>query len=149
MLFRLIHALKLKKSWIKFPRLRKTQSRRLYQPNPTIFPSRSVYISFKGTMSREFMLLFFSWITLNWKKFIIFWLILLVCHRCQRHRWCTLSCEYLCEFSKKIRNGPNGIFWGWGKLIYEKSLKSKISWHCPFKDDVTVFSFSVFPLWRK
>jgi hypothetical protein len=21
----------------------------------------------------------------------------------------------------------------WGKLIHEKNLKSKISWHCPFK----------------
>jgi hypothetical protein len=24
-----------------------------------------------------------------------------ICHRCQQHRWCTLSCEYLCEFEKK------------------------------------------------
>ncbi len=23
-----------------------------------------------------------------------------ICHRCQRHRWCTLSCEYLHKFSK-------------------------------------------------
>jgi hypothetical protein len=26
----------------------------------------------------------------------------------------TLSCEYLRIF-KKIRNGPNGILWGWGE----------------------------------
>jgi hypothetical protein len=26
----------------------------------------------------------------------------------------TLTCEYLGEFSK-IRNGPNGIIWGWGE----------------------------------
>ena len=25
-----------------------------------------------------------------------------ICHRCQRHRWSTLSCEYLREFSKKF-----------------------------------------------
>ncbi len=25
-----------------------------------------------------------------------------VCHRCQRHRWCTLSCENLSELKKKI-----------------------------------------------
>jgi hypothetical protein len=25
-----------------------------------------------------------------------------VCHRCHRHRWQTLSCDYLREFSKKI-----------------------------------------------
>jgi hypothetical protein len=30
-------------------------------------------------------------------------------------RWSNLSCEYLREFSKKIRNGPNGILWGWGE----------------------------------
>jgi hypothetical protein len=25
----------------------------------------------------------------------------------------------------------------WGKLIHEKNLKSKISWHCPFKGWLT------------
>ncbi len=25
-----------------------------------------------------------------------------ICHRCRWHRWQTLSCEYLCEFSKKF-----------------------------------------------
>ncbi len=34
---------------------------------------------------------------------------------------------------KKIRNGLNGVLWGWGKLIHEKNQKQKISWHCPFK----------------
>jgi hypothetical protein len=34
---------------------------------------------------------------------------------------------------EKIRNGPNGILWGGGKLIDEKNQKQKISWHCPFK----------------
>ncbi len=34
---------------------------------------------------------------------------------------------------QKIRNGPNVIFRGLGKMIYEKNLKQKISWHCPFK----------------
>jgi hypothetical protein len=28
---------------------------------------------------------------------------------------------------EKIRNGLNGILWGWGKLIYEKNQKQKIS----------------------
>jgi hypothetical protein len=28
---------------------------------------------------------------------------------------------------EKIRNGPNGILWGWGKLIDEKNQKQKIS----------------------
>jgi hypothetical protein len=44
-----------------------------------------------------------------------------ICHLCQRHRWGTLSCEYLREFSKKIRNGPNGVLRAWGKLIHEKT----------------------------
>jgi hypothetical protein len=26
---------------------------------------------------------------------------------------------------EKIRNGPNGILWGWGKLIHEKNQKQK------------------------
>ncbi len=33
----------------------------------------------------------------------------------------------------KIQNGPNGVIRGLGKLIHVESLKSKISWHCPFK----------------
>jgi hypothetical protein len=45
-----------------------------------------------------------------------------------------LSCEYLRE---KIRNGPNGILWGWGKTDLWKNLKSKISWHCLYKDTIT------------
>ncbi len=35
-------------------------------------------------------------------------------HRCQLRR-CTLSCDYLRKFSKKIRNGPNGILRGLGE----------------------------------
>jgi hypothetical protein len=35
---------------------------------------------------------------------------------------------------EKIRNpGPNGIIRGFGELIHVENLKSKISWHCPFK----------------
>jgi hypothetical protein len=33
---------------------------------------------------------------------------------------------------EKIRNGPNHIIRGLGKLIHVEKLKSKISWHCPF-----------------
>jgi hypothetical protein len=43
-----------------------------------------------------------------------------------------MSCEYP-RISEQIRNGPNGVLRGLGKLIHEKNLKSKISWHCPFK----------------
>ena len=64
-----------------------------------------------------------------------FWLkIFLICHRCQRPRWSTLSCEYLREFSKKFETVLMGYSGAGGKLIHEKNQKRKISWHCPFKD---------------
>ncbi len=57
-----------------------------------------------------------------------------ICHWCRWHQWCTLTCEYLREFSKKIWNDPNVIFRGLGEGdSWKKNLKQKISWHCPFK----------------
>ncbi len=53
-------------------------------------------------------------------------------HRYQRHRWSTLICEYLREFSKKFETVQMGYSGAGGKLIHEKNLKQKISWHCPF-----------------
>ena len=53
-----------------------------------------------------------------------------ICHRC---RWCTLSREYLREFSKKFEMTVLLYSDACGKLIHEKNQKSKISWHCPFK----------------
>jgi hypothetical protein len=50
-----------------------------------------------------------------------------------------LSCEYLCEFSNKFETALMVFSGAWGKLIFKKSLKSKISWHCPFK--LNGFSF--------
>ncbi len=59
----------------------------------------------------------------------LFWLkIFLICRRCQRHRWSTLSCEYLREFSKKFDTLGLG-----GNWLMKKKQKRKISWHCPFK----------------
>ncbi len=52
-----------------------------------------------------------------------------ICHRCRWHRWQTLSCEYLHEFSKKFETA---LMEAWGKLVQEKNQKQKISWHCPF-----------------
>ncbi len=34
---------------------------------------------------------------------------------------------------KKKKYGPNGILRGYGETDTRKNLKSKISWHCPFK----------------
>ncbi len=53
-------------------------------------------------------------------------------HRCRWHRWCTLSCEHLHEFSKKFKTALTVYSGAWGKLIHVENLKSKISWHCPF-----------------
>jgi hypothetical protein len=53
-------------------------------------------------------------------------------HWYQRHRWRTLSCEYLREFSKKFETALMVYSGAWGKLIHEKNQKSNISWHCPF-----------------
>ncbi len=58
--------------------------------------------------------------------------IFFICHRCQRHRWSSLSCEYFREFSKKFETVPMGYSEAGGKLIDEKNQKQKISWHCPF-----------------
>jgi hypothetical protein len=55
-----------------------------------------------------------------------FWLkIFFICHWCQRHHWSTLSCEYLCKFFEKIRNGPTGILWGWGETDSWKKPEAK------------------------
>ncbi len=62
------------------------------------------------------------------KKLKLLWLtIFCICHRCQRHRWQTLSCEYLLEFLKKLETALMVYSGAWGKLIHEKtrSLKSR------------------------
>ncbi len=50
-----------------------------------------------------------------------------------------MNCEYLREFSKKFKTVLLVIVYSgaWGKLINEKNQKSKISWHCPFKEDTS------------
>jgi hypothetical protein len=42
-----------------------------------------------------------------------------------------------------------GFSGDWGKLIYEKNLKSKISWHCPFKDNIYIGLLSLISPWRR
>ncbi len=54
-----------------------------------------------------------------------------ICRRCRWHRWCTLTCEYLHEFSKKFEMTLVLFSGAWGKVIHEKNPKQKISWHCP------------------
>ncbi len=104
----------------------------------------------KGTVSQDFCFWFFSWISFppapeytctirivsNFFKKLqrLLWLkIFSICHRCQRHRWCILSCEYLHECSKKFGTALTVYSGDRRKLIHEKTQKSKISWWCPFK----------------
>ncbi len=55
-----------------------------------------------------------------------------LCHRCCWYRWCTLTCEYLREFSKKFETVLMDYSGAGGKLIHQKNQKQKISWHCLF-----------------
>ncbi len=56
-----------------------------------------------------------------------------MCRRCRWYRWCTLTCEYLREFSKRFETVLQEYSGAGGKLIHQKNQKQKISWHCPFK----------------
>jgi hypothetical protein len=42
-------------------------------------------------------------------------------------RWGTLTCKYLCNFSKKFHMTVRLFSGAWGKMIHEKNLKQKIS----------------------
>jgi hypothetical protein len=39
---------------------------------------------------------------------------------------CTLTCKYLCEFSKKFEIILMSFSGAWGRMIHEKNLKQKI-----------------------
>jgi hypothetical protein len=43
-----------------------------------------------------------------------------MCHLCQQHLWCTLSCQYLSELSKKFEMALMVYSGAWGKLIHKK-----------------------------
>ncbi len=57
----------------------------------------------------------------------------IICHQCSWLRWCTWTSEYLWEISNKIEMTLTLFLRAWRKMIREKNLKQKISWHCPFK----------------
>ncbi len=59
--------------------------------------------------------------------------VLIICHRCRWYWWCTLTCEYLCEFAKKFEMIQCYFQGLGGRWFHEKNLKQKISWHCPIK----------------
>jgi hypothetical protein len=51
--------------------------------------------------------------------------IFVICHRCQRHRWSTLCCEYLCDFWIKFEMVLMGYSGAGGKLIHKKTRSKK------------------------
>ncbi len=55
-----------------------------------------------------------------------------ICHRRRWYRRCTLTREYLSEFSKKFETVYMEYSGAGGKLIHEKNQKQKKR-HCPFK----------------
>ncbi len=57
-----------------------------------------------------------------------------ICHPCRWYQWCTLTCKYLCKFSKKFETVLMEYSGAGGKLIHQKNKKQKISWHCPFNN---------------
>ncbi len=59
-----------------------------------------------------------------------------ICHQSRWYGWCTLTCEYLCEFLKNFEMVLMEYSGAGGKLIHEKNQKQKISWHCPFKEGI-------------
>jgi hypothetical protein len=61
-----------------------------------------------------------------------------------RYRWCTLTCEYRREFSKKFETVLMGYSGAGGKLIHEKNQKQKISWHCPFKHFLQFWQYNIY-----
>ncbi len=58
------------------------------------------------------------------------------------HWWCTLSCEYLREFSKKFKTALMVYSGAWGKLIHEKKTRSRKS-----RDTVPLSYHPVVCLW--
>ncbi len=68
-----------------------------------------------------------------------------ICRRCRWYRWCTFTCEYLREFSKKFEMVLMGYSGAGGKLIHEKNQKQKISWHCPFNMQLTIYTVNLGP----
>ncbi len=51
------------------------------------------------------------------------------------NKWCTFSCEYFREFSKKFEMAIMGYRYSelWGNWFLKKTWSRKISWHCSLK----------------
>ncbi len=104
---------------------------------------------FKVNLKKKIYLYANSTTQRSFKKIIKTFLIedFFIFHQCLRQWWCTVSCEYLGEFSKNSKR-PSGLGGNW----FIK--KVEISWHCPFNHGGTVlflnaWSDSLKELYRK
>jgi len=66
------------------------------------------------------------------KTFLIEDFSISICHWCQRQRCCTMSCEYLREFSKILQNVQKRILRGLGKNWFMKK-KQRSRGTAPFR----------------
>ncbi len=64
--------------------------------------------------------------------------IFLFYRRYRWHRWQTFSCDYIREFSQKIRNNPNGILGGQG----ETDLWKKPEVENLVSDSLRIFNYN-------
>ncbi len=88
--------------------------------------------SFKGTVSRDFRLLVFFM-----NQFPPSMKVYHYGHLEFFRKFAEIFArEYLRECSKKFEMTLMLFSGAWGKVVHEKNLKKKISWHCPFKGRV-------------
>ncbi len=107
-----------------------------YSPPPP--PRHKTAFTLKWTLRKNFIYMLTLLLKGVQTKYLnLFWLkIFSICHRCRWHlELDTMSCEYHREFSKNFETALMGYSGAWGKLIHEKDLKSKISWHCPLTEN--------------
>jgi hypothetical protein len=66
-----------------------------------------------------------------------------ICHRCRWYNGAPWFANISANFSKNIEITLTLFSGAWGKMIHEKNLKQKISWHCPFQLILSVDVLSI------
>ncbi len=74
--------------------------------------------------------IFFFKLTLRCKQSDI---VPIIFHRCRWYRWCTLTCEYIREFSKKFETTLMLFSGAWKKMIHKKTWNKKSRDTVPLK----------------
>ncbi len=94
---------------------------------------------FKWTVPRDFRLKVFFMNPLcrwDWRQ---------ICNQYRWHRWCTLTCEYLREFSKKFEMALMLFSGAWGRWFMKKTWSKKSLDNVPLKNQNFVSNLFVFP----